>query len=99
MDARPEGLVADLPLLEGSWSHDPAGGELTVTIRQAQPTGTVFRFPLDIGITTATGETVVETIEIDDREETVRLSIEAAPAALSLDPDTWLLFEGELTRR
>jgi aminopeptidase N len=87
------------PLLEGSWSHDPAGGELTVTIRQAQPTGTVFRFPLDIGITTAAGETVVETIEIDDREETVRLPIEAAPAALGLDPDTWLLFEGGLTRR
>ena len=83
------------PLLEGGWSH--AEGTLRVELRQAQPGGTVFVFPLDIGIA-ATGEEapLVETVQVDERSEIFIFAIESKPESLLLDPRTWLLMDGTL---
>lgn len=86
------------PVLESTWSYDASAGRVTITVRQTQPGGALFTFPLDIGISVA-GETTtsVETVHIDGAAETFSFAVDSAPTAVTLDPDTWLLFEGELS--
>jgi aminopeptidase N len=84
---------ADEPEVEARWRY--GGGALTLTVRQTQP-GPPFRFPLDVGIYPAgedgvPGPSRVETVEVDAREATFTFRLDAAPAAVALDPNTWLL--------
>jgi len=41
----------------------------------------------------------VETVQMSGAAETFSFAVDSAPTAIILDPDTWLLFEGELSRR
>jgi aminopeptidase N len=84
---------ADEPAVEARWRY--GDGALALTLRQTQP-GPPFRFPLDVGVYPAgeggvPGTLQVETVEVDAREETYTLPLAAAPAAVVLDPHTWLL--------
>jgi aminopeptidase N len=83
----------DEPAVEAAWRWE--GGTLTLTVRQTQPRAP-FTFPLDIGFyTTAEGGAPVlagvETVEVDAAEATFAFPLDAAPAAVVLDPDTWIL--------
>lgn len=88
------------PMLTGTWRYDAAAGNVEVTVRQAQTTGAVFDFPLDIGIAIqGQPDLHVETVRVNDIEHSFTFSVEGAPGEVILDPDTWLLFEGELAQR
>jgi len=92
--------VAGHPMITGTWSYDPGAGTVQVTVTQTQTTGAVFRFPLDIEIAGDNpGTTRVETVDIGEVEQTFTFAVDGEPHALALDPNTWLLFEGELSRR
>jgi aminopeptidase N len=81
------------PVLAHEWSFDPASGQVTFTVRQVQDINTTFRFPLDIRL--VAGEaTSLETVEITGREHTFTLPFAVRPEQVTLDPETWLLFEG-----
>jgi aminopeptidase N len=87
------------PKLEGQWSYDTSAGALRLSITQAQGTGTIFRFPLDIGIGSANGSSsLLGTVQIDQATQTFIFPLASPPVDLVLDPDTWLLFEGEVSR-
>jgi aminopeptidase N len=91
---------ADEPTVEAHWQW--GGGALTLTVRQAQP-GPPFRFPLDVGIYPAgeggvPGPLRVETVAVDAREATFTFALDAAPAAVALDPHTWLLARLDVQR-
>lgn len=88
------------PVLEGTWSHDANTGRLTITVQQAQSSRAVFAFPLDLGFSSGgDGPMRVETVQMSSGAETFSFAVDSAPNAIILDPDTWLLFEGELSRR
>lgn len=92
--------VAGHPVLGGTWRYDADSGRVSVTVRQEQAGGSLFRFPLDLGVVGADGEPPqVETVLMEDGEQSFSLAVESPPSALVLDPDTWLLFEGEITRQ
>lgn len=89
------------PVLTGGWSFDPSTGMLTVNVRQTQGSGTLFRFPLDIGVTAHGQDRAVprvETVEVSRKDQTFSFPVEGEPEEVNLDPHTWLLFQGELTR-
>ena len=91
---------ADEPALTARWQW--ADGVLTVAVRQTQP-GPPFRFPLDLGIYPAgeggvPGPLRVETVALDAREATFAFPLDAAPAAVVLDPHTWLLARLDVVR-
>lgn len=76
------------------WLDDP--GAVEVTLDQAQPAAwPTFRTPLTLELETPTGA-VRRTVEVDERRETVRLPLPAAPTALRVDPDGWVLKEVEV---
>ncbi len=88
------------PVLAGSWRYDAGSGRVDVTIRQEQSSGETFRFPLDLGIGFGNAATTfIETVEIESAEQSFSFEVEDAPTELILDPETWLLYEGELSRR
>ncbi|HLT48464.1 MAG TPA: M1 family aminopeptidase [Rubricoccaceae bacterium] len=86
---------ADEPAVEARWGA--SSGQLTLTVRQTQE-GPPFRFPLDVAIYPAAqpgrpARLQVETVEVDAREATftLPLPVDLLPAAVVLDPHTWLL--------
>jgi aminopeptidase N len=82
-----------IPRLEGTWRFDAAARQVTVTLTQsnmAAPAG----LPIEIGITTTAGTPPrIEKVELIDRTSTFTLAADTEPAAVTLDPNTWLLFE------
>jgi aminopeptidase N len=89
-----------VPKIEGSWRYLPASKAIEVTVAQTQA-AEPFRIAVDIGVRkTAVALPNVERIEMTGRTTTKLISVDSEPAAVTLDPNTWLLMEGgTLARR
>ncbi len=85
------------------WFHQPGHpvlsahteyrrNEIKLTIRQHQEQH-VFEFPLDIKINCGKGKTTLITLYVNAPEQVFTIKTEKKPAEITLDPDTWLLFE------
>jgi aminopeptidase N len=91
---------AGTPKIEGSWRYLPSQKAIEVTATQTQP-AEWYRLSIDVGVTPKAGELqAVERIEMNGRTATKTFSVDGEPAAVALDPKTWLLMEGgTLTKR
>ena len=79
------------PMLRTAWEWDAAAGEVVVTVEQTQQDGwPTFRLPIEIAFDTPGGE-IRRRGEVRQRREVLRFALPAAPSALRLDPDGWLL--------
>jgi len=82
------------PRYEGGWHYDAGTRRLTVTLNQVQTDDTFFRMPVEVGIyTEGTALPRVETLAVDERENTATFTLDAAPTDVVLDPNTWVLME------
>jgi aminopeptidase N len=79
----------DNPRVEATWSYHASHRTLDVTLRQTQP-GPPYSLSVDVDVVTP-AETRRETVWLDSRSATLTLKVDAAPSAVTLDPDTWLL--------
>ncbi len=89
------------PKLEGWWDYDPTARAVRIELNQTQPAGPTYRLPLEIGIH-FDGEArprSVELHEIDQRFHRLVIPVDEEPTALTLDPNTRLLFEAEFGPR
>ena len=77
------------PRVEGSWQYDAARKMIDVTLIQAQA-GEPFRIGLVVGIASQDGLRT-ELVRFDRARQTVSFQAEVAPAAVTLDPETWTL--------
>lgn len=84
-----------VPTITGTWSH--AGGELRLRLRQTQPTYR-FRLPLDVELRFEDGSTQRVDILLAAADELFTLPTDRLPSTITLDPDTWMLMEAEITR-
>jgi aminopeptidase N len=89
-----------VPKLEGTWQYDAAAKRVTVSLTQTV-TGDPFRLPIEIGIAAAPGALPqIEKAELTDRSGTFGFASDTEPVSVTLDPNTWLLFEaGPFTRK
>jgi aminopeptidase N len=89
-----------VPKLEGSWRYLRARKAVEVTLTQSQPAAP-YRFGVDIGIAAKPGESPrVERMELTGRTATKTFSVDAEPASVTIDPNTWLLMEaGAFTKK
>jgi aminopeptidase N len=88
-----------MPKLAGTWGYDRAAGRIDVEIAQTQ-SGAPYRLPLDVGVSLATGASRAHRVEMTGARGTFTIPVDAEPASVSLDPNTWLLLESaELKRR
>jgi aminopeptidase N len=86
------------PSLDGTWSYDAAARQIRITLTQTQD-GDTYRLPLEFGVTSATANpagtpaTRIERVEMAAKQATFTIAADAEPAALTLDPNTWLLVD------
>ena len=77
---------AGTPVVDGTWSYDAGKKLVRVSLRQTQ-VGDVYRLPIEFGLD---GDRV-ERMDMNFREATFAFAVEKEPAAVRLDPNTWLL--------
>ncbi|MBI1766806.1 MAG: M1 family peptidase [Bacteroidetes bacterium] len=81
------------PKIGGTWHYDEGSKTLSIEITQDQ-TGSLFKFPLDMGVGVD-----VKTLIIDKKSQVFTFPLASKPAQITLDPNTWLLFEGGITEK
>jgi aminopeptidase N len=91
---------AGVPKIEGAWRYDASRRVVEVTLTQSQA-APAFRVKVDVGIVAQPGDVPrVQTIEMSAKQGTFTIPLDAAPAAVVLDPNTALLTEaGPFVRR
>ena len=89
-----------MPKIEGSWRYLPSRKAVEVTLTQSQAADP-YQLGVDIGIATKPGEPArIERMDLRGRTATKTFSVDADPAAVTIDPNTWVLMEvGAFTKR
>ncbi len=89
-----------VPKVEGSWRYVTSKKAVEVTVTQTQ-SGDPFRLVVEVGLTAKPGDVArVERIELNGRTATITFPVDAEPASVTIDPNTWLLMEaGAFTKR
>jgi aminopeptidase N len=84
------------PEYEYSWLAESQAKayNLNLVIDQVQTNGPVYTMPLDVKITTITGDTLV-VLWVDEAHEEFDLIIGDEPTAVELDPENWILNRAE----
>ena len=85
------------PQIDVTWSNAEDGG-VSVLVRQLQEGGP-FRFPLDIAFASSdsTSEPVTVTLDVTEQQQTFQVDPGVQSATAELDPNVWLLMEGDIT--
>jgi len=78
------------PVLSSNWKQE--GSQLEITIRQHQEQY-VFEFPLEVKVTGSEGRSTMHYLDIHSAQQTFLLDIPFEATEISLDPDSWLLYE------
>ena len=85
------------PTYEYGWQTESIGGQdyLRLSVQQVQTASYgVYQMPIDVHVTTAGGDSTV-VIWNNEWAEHFVVPISAAATAVELDPDNWILTEGE----
>jgi len=82
------------PEYEYSWRALEQAGQWTVNlvVDQVQANGPVFTMPVDVMITTSSGDTLIA-LWVDSDHESFDFVLGAEPESLSIDPYNWVLNE------
>jgi aminopeptidase N len=89
-----------VPKIEGSWSYDAIKKVVAVTVTQSQA-APAYRVKLDVSVAAKAGDPPrVETIDMNAKQGVYTFAADAAPASVTLDPNTTLLMDaGPFVRR
>ncbi|HEY9228243.1 MAG TPA: hypothetical protein VIP11_16420 [Gemmatimonadaceae bacterium] len=99
------GLI--IPLLATLFAapHRPATDtykSVEVTLAQTQP-GRPYRLPLEIGVTApganGAAATRIEKIDLRQSQQRFTIPVTAAPATVTLDPNTWVLMRSTFSAK
>ncbi|MBM3287835.1 MAG: hypothetical protein FJY88_10870 [Candidatus Eisenbacteria bacterium] len=83
------------PVYRYAWIGQQSGGHrLVLAIDQVQTNGPVFTMPLDVKVATVAGDTLL-VLWVDEAHEDFDIPLDAAPLAVMLDPDNWILNQAQ----
>jgi aminopeptidase N len=85
------------PKIGGTWHYDAGSKTLNLELNQEQKDA-LFRFPLEIGIGSGPLKEL-KTVFLDKKMQSFKFDLPSKPAQIVLDPNTWLLFEGEIQEK
>jgi len=86
--------TAENPNLRIQWIYDTRSGTVEITVTQL--TEKVFEIPLDLGIQTANGKTILQRCYLSQKTNKWRVSLDSKPQHILADPNCRLLFEGKV---
>ena len=84
---------AGSPVVEGGWKYNSASKKIEIDLAQTQP-GDPYRLPLELGIT---GK--IEKIEMTAKQQRFEIPSDQEPAAVDLDPNTWILMDAKFGKK
>jgi aminopeptidase N len=82
------------PRITARWNYDPKKKQILLTVDQKA--GSLFSFPLEVGVYESAGPARVEKMRISKQKQEFSIACGQKPIKLDLDPNVWLLFEGEV---
>lgn len=82
--------------LEGDWHYDDASGAVILQLRQ--PGKYVYQMPLTVELQFSNGSSRRQVVELRTATDSFSIVAGADPAAVVLDPDTWLLLRSTVDR-
>lgn len=85
------------PVLDASWGYNAK--KKTVDLNLTQRQSSIFAITLEIGLKMPDGSIKVEPIHLDKKEGTYALKVDNRPSEVILDPNVWLLYEGEIRQK
>jgi len=85
------------PKIGGAWHYDADSKTLSIALNQQQGRP-LFQFPLEIGIGSGPSQEV-KSVFLDKKTQSFSFDFPSKPAQIVLDPNTWLLFEGEIQEK
>ncbi|HTS64320.1 MAG TPA: M1 family metallopeptidase [Candidatus Acidoferrales bacterium] len=78
---------AGSPTIDWSWTYDAPARKVVLHLTQTQP-GDPYRLPMEVSLA---GQ--IEKIDFSAKSQTFQFTHGKSPAAVELDPDTWVLME------
>jgi aminopeptidase N len=81
------------PKIAGLWHYDETSKTLSIELTQNQASG-LFKFPIDISVGAD-----LKSVMVDKKTQTFTFAVSSKPAQISLDSNTWLLFEGGIAEK
>jgi aminopeptidase N len=90
---------AGSPVLEGTWRYDAAAKRIDVELAQTQP-GEAYRLPLELSIAQdGTAAARLVKVEMTQLQQRFEIAADTEPAAVVLDPNTWILMQASFNKR
>jgi len=86
------------PKISGKWHYDMKTKTIAIELSQTQA-GDPFQFPLEIGVQDNNGAKTNIQVQVRKKSEKFNIQVGFTPNKVILDPDTWLLFEGEIVQK
>ncbi len=83
----------------GTWKYDSKAKQVKVTLNQSQTDGSLFRMPVDIGLyyKGQSGPTI-ERVQVNEKSNVFTFPVASEPEDVRLDPNVWVLMEGEISK-
>ena len=81
-------------MVEGGWQYNSEAKKIEIDLSQTQP-GEAWRLPIEVGI----APDRIEKIEMTAKHQRFEIPSAAEPAAVTLDPNTWLLMDARFAKR
>jgi aminopeptidase N len=86
--------------VNGTWSYDSAAQLVHLTLTQDQTDGSLFTMPIEVGVQLKGQPTpILQRVRLNERTQQFTFSVPAEPDLVTLDPNTWVLMEGTLSKR
>jgi aminopeptidase N len=85
--------------LNGTWQYDVKKKVVNITLNQVQTSGSLFKMPVQVAVTSKTGNTVMHTLQVNEKTNTFTLPAETEPNSVLLDPNTWVLMDSACDKK
>ncbi len=88
------------PKYKGHWTYDKKTKELNIELDQVQESGLLFRMPVEFGIYTERKTLpIIKTLEIKNKENKFKISLDKEPREVVIDPNILVLMEAEFSKK
>ncbi|MCU0357522.1 MAG: M1 family peptidase [Cyclobacteriaceae bacterium] len=85
--------------LNGTWRYNAAKKEVVITLEQVQTDGSLFKMPIQVALYSGTEKPVIETLQLNTKQQVFTISSNAVVDQVVLDPDSWVLMDARLSKK
>lgn len=84
---------AGSPVVVGGWKYNAGAKRVEIELTQTQP-GEAYRLPMEVAVAGKLAR-----VEMTQKQQRFEIPAEQAPAAVELDPNTWILMDAKFAKR